>query len=123
MGAFILLCCDYRIGIEGEFRLTLPETAINMDIPVPLMTLARSRIPPNYLTRAAVQAEVCSPRDAIAAGFLDEVTAATGLDDRARAVARGFAQLPTVNYRNNKLIARSDTLARMQKELDEARKS
>ena len=73
MGAFILLASDSRLGVKGDFRITLPETAIGMDLPPLLMALTTSRVSSRHLTRAAIQAEVYTPEAAIDAGFLDEV--------------------------------------------------
>jgi enoyl-CoA hydratase len=118
MGAFILLACDTRIGIHGDFRISLPETAIGMDLPPLLMALTASRLSKRHLTRAAIQSEVYSPEAAMDAGFLDEVVAADELDPRALATATRLAQLPRKYYAGNKLATRAETLAAMQAFLD-----
>lgn len=118
MGAFILLASDTRIGVAGDFRISLPETAIGMDLPPLLMALTMSRLSKRHLTRAAIQSEVYSPETAIDAGFLDEVVAAEELDARALAVATKLAELPQKYYARNKLSARAETLAAMQAFLD-----
>ena len=118
MGAFILLASDSRIGVRGDFRISLPETAISMDLPPLLMALTASRLSKRHLTRAAIQSEVYSPEAAIDAGFLDEVVAADQLDARALAVAARLAELPQKYYARNKLAARAETLAAMQAFLD-----
>jgi enoyl-CoA hydratase len=121
MGAFILLACDTRIGVHGDYRITLPETAISMEIPRVMLELAQSRLPARFMTRAAIQAEVFSPETAVTAGFLDEVVEAGQLEARALAVAGQLAELPREYYRRNKLALRGDVLDRMQRALDEAR--
>jgi enoyl-CoA hydratase len=120
MGAFLLLTCDNRIGVRGDYKITLPETAINMDIPRPLMALTVDRLSPAYLTRAAVQAEVFTPDEAVAAGFLDEAVEAAELDARVLALATALGALPAANYAANKLDAREKTLAAMRAELEQA---
>ncbi len=114
LGAFILLASDTRIGVRGDFRITLPETAISMDLPALLMALTASRLSKRHLTRAAIQSEVYTPAGAVDAGFLDEVVEPADLDTRAVAAAAKLAQLPRDFYARNKLAARSDTLAVMQ---------
>jgi enoyl-CoA hydratase len=59
MGAFILMACDTRIGTRGNYKITLPETAIGMELPPLLLELTTSRIAPQFITRAAIQSEVC----------------------------------------------------------------
>lgn len=118
LGAFILLSCDTRLGVEGDFRITLPETAISMDLPPLLMALVTSRISKRHITRAAIQAEIYTPQAAIDAGFLDEVVAVKDLDSRAQTIASKLAELPQKFYARNKLAARSAPLAAMQDFLD-----
>jgi enoyl-CoA hydratase len=118
MGAFILMACDSRIGTRGNFKITLPETAIGMELPHTMLELTASRLPPHFVTRAAIQAEVFSPDQAVTAGFLDEVEEAPDLDARAFAVAEKLAQLPQAPYAANKLAVRRKTLVAMRDELD-----
>lgn len=118
MGAFIIMACDTRVGTRGAYKITLPETAIGMEIPGTMLELTASRIPPQYLSRALVQSEVFSPDQAVIAGFLDDVVDAAELDTRAQAVAEKLAQLPQAPYAANKLASRSRTLAAMRLELD-----
>lgn len=113
MGAFIIMACDYRIGARGKFKITLPETAIGMELPAVMMELTASRIPPQYITRAVIQSEVFDPDAAVNAGFFDEAVEALELDDRAVAVAEKLAQLPQQQYAANKLLARKTVLAAM----------
>jgi enoyl-CoA hydratase len=118
LGAFILLAADTRIGVSGDFKICLPETAIGMDIPPLLMGLTRSRISPLHLTRAAIQSENYSPQSAVEAGFLDEVVDPAKLDERALAAAVKLAELPGKFYARNKTSARRETIAAMQAALE-----
>ncbi len=119
MGAFIIMACDSRIGTRGDYRITLPETAIGMELPHTLLELTASRIAPQFMTRAAIQAEVFTPDQSIAAGFLDEVVAADELDARAFAVAAQLAELPQSAYAANKLFVRNKALAAMTEGLEQ----
>lgn len=114
LGAFILLASDTRVGAQGDFRITLPETAISMDIPALMMALVNSRISPRHQTRAAIQAEVYSPQGAVEAGFLDEVVDASVLYERSMVIAIQLAELPQEFYAKNKLATRKEPLATMQ---------
>lgn len=113
MGAFILMACDTRIGTRGNYKITLPETAIGMELPPLLLELTTSRIAPQFITRAAIQSEVFDPDQAVVAGFLDEVVETQMLDARALTVAQKLAQLPQKQYAANKLFVRKKTLHAM----------
>jgi enoyl-CoA hydratase len=118
MGAFVILACDSRIGARGNFKITLPETAIGMELPATVLEMTASRIPPQYLTRALIQAEVFNPDQAVLAGFLDEVVDAPDLDARTLEVARTLARLPQGAYAANKRLVRGTVLAAMQATID-----
>jgi len=88
MGAFLLLSCDYRIGAAGPFRLTSNEVAIGITMPYAAIEICRQRLTPAGLHRAVVIADVYSPEDAVAAGFLDQVVPAGELAEAAANLAR-----------------------------------
>ncbi len=117
-GAFLLLAADNRIGVSGDFKICLPETAINMTIPRPLNVLCRDRLSPRHLTRAAIQAEQYDSQGAVEAGFLDELVEADALRERALALATQLAELPGRHYMENKRNIREAGLAEMRAELE-----
>jgi enoyl-CoA hydratase len=118
MGAFMIMACDTRIGTRGKFKMSLPETAISMDLPPILLELAASRISRRHMTRVALQSEVYTPEQAVDAGFIDEVVDAQALNARSMAVAQQLAQLPPAQYAANKLSIRAKTLQAMKDSLE-----
>ena len=110
MGAFIMMACDMRIGTRGDFKMSLPETRISMDLPPLLLELARSRISRRHMNRVALMSEVYNPEQAIDAGFVDEVVDAGELTARTEAIAAELAQLPQQQFAANKLAIRADSL-------------
>lgn len=70
MGAFLMLAADIRLGVDGDFRIGMNETAIMIDVPDFALAIARSRLtPPAY---AAIRtARMFAPKEAVAAGYLD----------------------------------------------------
>lgn len=93
MGALMLLCADYRIGIDSGARVQLNETAIGMTLPYFGVELARARLATPWLNRALVNAEALTPSQAVACGFLDEVVPVTALPETARARTAALAAL------------------------------
>ena len=119
MGAFIIMACDYRIGSRGRFKMSLPETAIGMELPAILVELASSRISKRHLTRVALQSEVYNPDQAVDAGFIDEVVEADELTARTVEVAQKLAQLPQKHYGANKLLIRASSLQIMRDSIEQ----
>ena len=113
MGAFIIMACDSRVGTRGDFKMSLPETAIGMELPPILVELTASRISRRHMTRVALQSEVYAPDDAVDAGFVDEVVEPGELDSRTVAIAERLAGLPQAQYAANKLSVRARTLEAM----------
>ncbi len=92
-GAFLLLACDYRIGVEGPFLIGLNEVKIGMTMHHVGIALARDRLTPAAFQRSVVNAEMFGPQAAVAAGFLDQVVAADQLMPTAIALAQQLSQL------------------------------
>ena len=112
-GAFLMLSVDYRIGVEGSFKLGLNEVAIGMTMHHAGIEIARHRLAPAYFYRSVVNAEIYNPENAITAGFLDEAVAPEQLAERARAVAEQFKQLNLRAHQQTKVKAKADYLARL----------
>ena len=113
-GAFILLSTDYRIGVDGDFKIGLNETAIGMTMHHVGIELSRARLTPAAFNRAVLNAEMFDPTAAVTAGFLDRVVSPDALADASSKVAEEMLKLNLVAHRHTKLKARKqllDTLA------------
>jgi enoyl-CoA hydratase len=92
MGGILTTTADYRVGAAGEYKLGLNEVAIGMPVPTFGVELCRDRLSPAWFTRCVQQAELCSPQDAVAAGFLDEVVELDAVPARTVDVAARLAE-------------------------------
>ncbi len=106
MGAFLLMVSDFRICAAGEFKFSLPESRLGMNLGPFLIALAQSRITPGYMTRVAILSEELDPDMACKAGILDEVVPQEEVRARALELARGLATMPSV-FGKNKIAARA----------------
>jgi enoyl-CoA hydratase len=111
MGVFLLLSGDYRIGVTGPYKVTANEVAIGLTMPLAAVEVCRQRLTPACFTRAVLLAEVFSPEDAVAAGFVDRVVPATDVDEVAGAVAATLASLDRTAHAKTKARARAPMLA------------
>jgi enoyl-CoA hydratase len=110
MGVFLLLSGDYRIGAAGDYKITANEVAIGLTMPQAALEICRQRLTPAHFARAVIIAEVFTPDDAVAAGFLDRVVPGPQLDDVARTTAAGLAKLDIAAHAATKLRARDHAL-------------
>lgn len=109
-GALVVLTGDTRIGADGAFKIGLNEVAIGLPVPVLAMELARARLLPTELTRATLLAQIYSPTEARAAGYLDQVVAADQLLPAAVAEAARLGKLPKAAFTGTKQRLRAATV-------------
>ena len=110
MGVFLLLSADYRIGGEGTYKITANEVAIGLTMPRAAIEILRQRLTPAAFTRAALLAEVFSPSNAVACGFLDEVVGTDALESTVLELGQQLAQLDKRAHAETKLRARRTML-------------
>ena len=101
-----LLSGDYRVGAAGPYKITANEVAIGLTMPRAAVEICRQRLTPAHFNRAVILAEVFSPDDAVAAGFLDRVVPAAELHDVARSAAAGWPSSTLDAHAATKLRAR-----------------
>jgi enoyl-CoA hydratase len=92
MGGILTTTADYRVGADGPYKLGLNEVAIGMPVPAFGVELCRDRLSPAWFTRCVQHATLCTPTEAVGAGFLDEVVAMDAVADRTLAVATHLAE-------------------------------
>ena len=102
-GGVLVVCTgDVRFGADGAYKLGLNEVAIGLPVPLLAMELARARLLPTELTRATLLAQIYTPTEARAAGYLDHVVAPDALADAALAEARRLGALPRAAFTGTK---------------------
>ncbi len=105
-GAFLLLSVDYRIGVEGDFKIGLNEVMIGMTMHNAGIAIAKSRLSEVYLNRSVNNAEIFNSKDAIKAGFLDLIVPETDVLPTAIKVAGMFSKLHKQAHAETKLKVR-----------------
>ena len=113
LGAFLLCCCDHRIGCKGDFKIGANELRNNMIVPTPILELAKFRLIKSHKQRALLNAEMYSIEDAVAPGYLDEVTDKDKLLDLAIAKAKDLATLAHPQYLQTKKLDQEDVAAKI----------
>ena len=109
-GAFLLLSSDYRIGIEGDFKIGLNEVMIGMTMHNAGIAIAKARLSEVYLNRSVNNAEIYNPKDALKAGFLDMIVPDAHLLPTAIKVAEMFSKLNKKAHAETKLKVRKQHL-------------
>ena len=95
LGTFLLCCCDYRIGVKGDFMIGANDMRTNMVIPDPILELIKFRVAQSHKYRAILGAEMYSIDKALEAGLLDEIVSP---DDLAKTVNEKAKDLATMGH-------------------------
>ena len=111
--AMLLLLADARVGIAGDFRIGLNETAAGITLaPLPI-ALAQARLLPPHLHAATAGGRLYDPARAVAVGYLDAAVAPDEFDAALTAEARRWADLDPAAFRAVKAEVRRGTSARI----------
>ena len=113
LGGFLLLAADYRFGVEGDYKIGLNEVALGMTLPPFAQMLAKSRIPPQYLTNTVINAHIYDPESAQQVGFLDEVTPVESLLQTSINKTKELALLDPSAFKRTKQDFRQDDITRI----------
>ena len=98
LGTFLLCCCDYRVGVKGDFMIGANEMRTNMVIPIPILELINHRVSSSHKYRAILGAEMYSIENGIGAGLIDEVVDAENLMETAMLKAKDLATMGHPSY-------------------------
>lgn len=98
LGTFLLCCCDYRIGVKGEFMIGANEMRTNMVIPTPILELIKFRVSNGHKYRAILGAEMYSIEDGIEAGLIDEVVESENLMEASMHKIKDLANMGHPSY-------------------------
>ena len=115
LGTFLLCCCDYRIGVKGDFMLGANEMRTNMVIPLPILELIKFRVAQSHKYRAVLGAEMYTLENAIDAGLMDEVVESDNLMKVALEKATDLATMGHPAYSMTKELYIAET----QKKIDD----
>ena len=111
-GLILVLACDYRLGVEGDYRIGLNEVAIGLTLPKFAAGLAADRLLPTAVAAATMGAQVHDVAGAQAVGYLDHVVPAEDLLATAVEEARRLGQLDTAAYAGTKANLRAELIER-----------
>ncbi len=117
-GAFLLLSSDYRIGVDGDFKIGLNEVMIGMTMQHAGISIAKARLSKVYLNRSINNAEIYTPKEAVKAGFLDVLVPENQQLETAIKVAEMFSKLNKKAHFETKLKVRKKQLKELENAID-----
>ena len=118
LGALLLLSTDYRVGVEGNYKIGTNEVAIGIPLPYFGVELARFRLSPIYFSRSVANAEIYTPQGAVEAGFLDLIVSEEKLMETAMQSAQTLVKLDMAAHNATKLRAREKAISIINKAIE-----
>jgi enoyl-CoA hydratase len=98
-GGYVLAnCCDRRLAADGGGRMGLPELHVGVPFPTLVMEILRATVAPPKLTELLLVGGTLPPREALAAGLIDDVSEPEDLLESACALASRLATLSPPAY-------------------------
>ena len=119
LGTFLLCCCDYRIGVKGEFMLGANEMRTNMVIPTPILELIKFRVSNTHKYRAVLGAEMYKLEDSISAGLIDEVVGQDLLMTTVTEKAKDLATMGHPSYSMTKELFIAEPMSKINAAMEE----
>jgi enoyl-CoA hydratase len=114
-GCVMVLAADARLMAAGGGRIGLPELLVGVPFPAAALEIVRFAVPWDNLQSLVYTGRTLLPKEALAAGIVDEVVPAEDLLTRAQEVARQLALIPPQTYRITKQSLRSEALERIER--------
>lgn len=118
-GVVMLLACDYRLGVEGDYKVGLNEVAIGAGFPRVAIDIVRLRLTHQQACEAVLGANIYPSSEAVRLGFVDEMLPA---DTFMETVLRRTAALgthPREGYANTKNALVGEAVTRIKAETPE----
>lgn len=106
-GAVLALQCDYRIGVNGNFRIGLNEVQVGLPVPGTILLALEQIIGPRMARRIATRGTLLPMAEALDIGLVDELVDAENLMATALIRAQELLALPPVAMNTTRLAGKS----------------
>ena len=114
-GCIVACACDYRLMAEGNGKIGAPEMLVGVPFPALPLEILRYVIPKQHFQEIVYTGRLCSPKEAIRAGLIDDVVESENLLEHAITVAERFAAIPTQSFQSTKRLMRQPVIDRFKK--------
>jgi enoyl-CoA hydratase/carnithine racemase len=105
-GAVLALHCDYRIGVEGSFRLGFNEVLVGLPVPATILLALEDLVGSRRARDLAVRGRLVDMAEALQLGLVDELAKEGEVVARACALAGELAALPSIAMNQTRLACK-----------------
>jgi len=115
-GCVLALACDYRLGVEGDWKVGMNEVAIGASYPRAALEIVRLRLPHARAAEMLLGAAVYPASQAIRLGVVDELLPADAFRATVLRRAARMGAFPREAYAHTKAALVADAVARIRSE-------
>jgi enoyl-CoA hydratase/carnithine racemase len=124
-GLVLVLACDCRLGLDGDWKLGLNEVAIGASYPKAAIEIVKLRLPHARAAELTLGATLHPASQAVRLGVVDELLPAADFEATVARRAAGMGAFPREAYAHTKAALIAEAVARIdahgrQQSLDDA---
>lgn len=118
-GLVLVLACDYRLGVEGEYRVGLNEVAVGASFPRAAFEIVRLRLPHARVSELLLGAALYPSSQAVRLGIVDELFPAATFEETVLRRAGRLGAFPREAFAHGKAALVAEAAARIEAETPE----
>lgn len=118
-GVILLLACDYRLGVRGDYKVGLNEVAIGASFPKVAFEIVRLRLTHQQASELLLGANVYPSGEAIRLGLVDELLSEDTFEETVLRRAAQLGTHPREAYAHTKNALAAEALERVKAETHE----
>lgn len=118
-GTVLALACDYRLGLDGDYKVGLNEVAIGASFPRVALEIVRLRLTHARAAELLLGAALYPASQATRLGIVDELLPADQLESTVLRRAARMGAFPREAYAHTKAALIADAVARVRAETAE----
>jgi enoyl-CoA hydratase len=119
-GVILLLACDYRLGVEGDYKVGLNEVAIGAAFPRVAFEIVRLRLTNQQASEMLLGANVYPASEALRLGLVDELLPAETFEETVLRRAAKLGSHPGEAYAHTKSALATEAIERVRAESRES---
>jgi enoyl-CoA hydratase len=118
-GLVLVLACDYRLGLEGDYRVGLNEVAVGASFPRTAFEIVRLRLAHARVSELILGGALYPASQALRLGIVDELFPSEKLEDTVLRRAARLGAFPREAYAHAKAALIAEAVARIEAETPE----
>lgn len=112
-GLVLALACDYRLGLDGDYKIGLNEVAIGASFPRVALEIVRLRLTHARASELLLGASLYPAKEAVRLGVVDELLGADVLESTVLRRAARMGAFPREAYAHTKAALVAEAVARV----------